>query len=49
MKSTKKIENLIQKINATPDARMDQKTLDDVLLAQEKSKNTSSVNSGFMP
>ncbi|MHC4085149.1 MAG: redoxin domain-containing protein [Planctomycetota bacterium] len=44
MKSTKNIEKLIQKINVTPDARMDQKTLDDVLLAQEKSKKTSSAD-----
>jgi protocatechuate 3,4-dioxygenase beta subunit len=44
MKSTKNIEKLIQKINAIPDARMDQKTLDDILLAQEKSKKTSSVD-----
>jgi len=44
MKSTKNIEKLIQKINATPDARMDQKTLDDTLLAQEKSKKTSSAD-----
>ena len=41
MKPTKNIEKLIQKINVTPDARMDQKTLDDVLLAQEKAKKTS--------
>lgn len=41
MKPTKNIEKIIQKINVTPDARMDQKILDDILLAQEKSKKTS--------
>jgi len=44
MKHTKNIEKIIQKINVTPDARMDQKILDDILLAQEKSKKTPSAD-----
>jgi len=44
MKPAKNIEKLIRKINVTPDTRMDQKTLDDILVAQEKTKKTSSAN-----
>jgi outer membrane lipoprotein-sorting protein len=43
MKSAKKIEKLIKKINVTPDPQMDRKTLGEVLLAQEKTKKVSSA------
>ena len=36
MRSAKKIEKLIRKINVTPDPQMDRKTLGDILLGQEK-------------
>lgn len=44
MKPAKKIEKLISKINVTPDAQKDKKTLDDILNAQEKTKTISSAN-----
>ena len=44
MKSAKNIEKLIRKINVTPDAQMDRKTLDDILVAQEKTQKISSAN-----
>lgn len=44
MKPAKKIEKLISKINVTPDAQQDKKTLDDILDAQEKTKTISSAN-----
>ena len=43
MKSAKKIENLITKINVTPDSRLQHKTLEEILRAQEKSNKTSSA------
>ena len=45
MKSAKRIENLISKINVIPDSQLEQKTLEDILLAQEKSKKMSSAKS----
>ncbi len=38
MKPAENIEKLISKINVTPDAGKDRKTLDDILAAQERSK-----------
>lgn len=44
MKSTENIEKLISKINAAPSAQMVQKTLDDILLAQQKTNKISSAD-----
>lgn len=44
MKPTKYIEKLIKNINVIPGTQMEKKTLDDILLAQEKTKNSSSVD-----
>jgi len=44
MRSEKNIEKLVGKINVTPDTQMDRKTLNDILMAQEKTKTTSSAN-----
>jgi len=43
MRSEKDIEKLVRKIIVTPDTQMDRKTLDDILMAQEKTKTTSSA------
>ncbi len=43
MKPAKKIEKLISKINVTPDAQKDKKTLDDILMAQEKTKSSANT------
>ncbi len=44
MNSAKNIEKLLRKINVAPSARMDQRALESILLAQEKSKKTSSAD-----
>ena len=46
MKPADDIEKLIKKINVTPRAEMDNRTLDDIFEAQEKSKKTQSAESG---
>jgi len=43
MKSGRNIEKIIRNINVMPDARMDKRTLDDIFLAQEKTKKTYSA------
>ncbi len=43
MRASNKIEKLIQKINVTPDPQKDKEILDDILIAQEKTKKISSV------
>jgi hypothetical protein len=46
MKSAKDIKKLIRKINVSPAGPRDQKTLADILLAQEKTKKTCSADIG---
>ena len=47
MRPVKNIEKLIRKINVTPDAKMNQRTLDEILKAQEKAENLTSAS--FQP
>jgi len=44
MKPVKKIEDLLKRINVTPAAEMDRRTLQDILQAQEKSQNQPSAD-----
>jgi outer membrane lipoprotein-sorting protein len=47
MRPVKDIEKLIRKINVTPDAKMNQRTLDEILKAQEKAESLTSAQ--FQP